>query len=64
MQVKFARQFGKQYNRAPDKIKKAFDNRLDLFFANKLHPLLNNHPLTGQYRRYRSYRSINVTGDW
>ena len=61
MRVKFSRRFEKRYNKAPKKVKKAFDSRLEIFVADKFHPTLNNHALTG---RYTGYRSINITGDW
>jgi len=61
IKVKFSKKFSKQYDKAPTKIKKAFKKRLGLFLRNKFHFQLNNHPLTG---RFKSHRSINVTGDW
>lgn len=61
MQIRFSKQFTKSYEKSPDKIKDAFDQRLDLFKNDKFHPLLNNHALTGNYS---GYRSINITGDW
>lgn len=61
MQIKFGDVFTKQYDKAPTKVRKAFDERLTLFCANKHHPLLNNHQLLG---KYQDCRSINITGDW
>ncbi len=61
MQVQFSRQFKKQYRKSPKKIQSAFDKRLGLFIKNKNHPTLKNHALTG---KFRSFRSINVTGNW
>lgn len=61
MQIKFARRFTKQYEKADQKIRTAFDKRLKLFTQNPSHPQLNNHTLTGQLS---GYRSINITGDW
>lgn len=61
MKAKFSKIFGKQYAKAPSKIKSAFNKRLDLFLENQFHPLLNNHALAG---KYQEYNSINVTGDW
>ena len=49
MSIKFSKQFAKCYEKAPDKIKYAFEQRLDLFKNDKFHPLLNNHGLTGNY---------------
>lgn len=61
MQIKFGKKFSKQYDRAPSKIQKAFDERLDLFLQNKFHPQLSNHALGG---KYKGSRSINIIGDW
>ena len=61
MRVRFSGKFSKTYDKAPYKIRDAFDTRLKLFLENPYHPQLNNHPLGG---KYRGYRSINVTGDW
>ena len=61
MRVKFSRRFEKRYNRAPKKIRKAFDSRLEIFIADKFHPTLNNHALIG---KFAGYRSLNITGDW
>ncbi len=61
MKINFAREFIKQYCKADSKIKEATDKRLELFSENHLNPILNNHPLTGDYK---DYRSINITGDW
>ena len=61
MNIKFGKKFAKQYSKAPQKIKKAFSDRLEIFKKQPLHPLLNNHYLKG---KYLSCQSINVTGDW
>ena len=61
MNIKFAKKFAKSYNKAPTKIKKAFNDRLELFQENPFNPLLNNHQLTG---KYEGLRSINITGNW
>ncbi len=61
MRINFAREFTKQYRRTDPKIRKAVDKRLDLFLQNPLNPTLNNHPLSGNYK---GYRSTNITGDW
>ena len=59
--VSYSRRFIKQYEKADQKIQKAFDRKLALFLTDSFHPLLNNHELTGQFA---GYRSINITGDW
>lgn len=60
MKVRFSNSFRKQYNKSPNKIQKAFDDRLKLFLQNSFNPQLRNHQLTG---KFRNYRSINITGD-
>ncbi|MBU0570092.1 type II toxin-antitoxin system mRNA interferase toxin, RelE/StbE family [Patescibacteria group bacterium] len=61
MKIKFSKKFSKRFDKAPKKIRTAFNNRLEVFINDKFHSQLNNHSLTG---RYRGHRSINVTGDW
>ncbi|MEK7110150.1 MAG: type II toxin-antitoxin system YafQ family toxin [Patescibacteria group bacterium] len=61
MNIKFGKKFAKQYSKAPQKIKKTFDNRLEIFKEQPFHPLFNNHFLTGGYLHSCS---INITGDW
>jgi addiction module RelE/StbE family toxin len=61
MGIDYSARFIKAFKKAPRKIQIAFRNRLELFTKDKFHPLLNNHPLSG---RYKNYRSINITGDW
>jgi addiction module RelE/StbE family toxin len=61
MQIRFAKKFVKQYEKASIKIQFVFDNKLKLFAQNPSFPQLNNHALTG---KLSGYRSINVTGDW
>lgn len=61
MVIKFSRKFSKQDTKADKKIKLAFNQRLKIFFKNKSHPRLYNHPLKG---KLNGYRSISITGDW
>lgn len=61
MVIRFSKGFVKSYDKAPIKVRKAFNTRLVIFQQDKFHPILNNHFLTGSYSEYRS---INVTGDW
>ena len=61
MNIKLGKKFAKQYSKAPQKIKKAFGYRLEIFRNDPFHPLLNNHSLTGGYL---NSQSINITGDW
>lgn len=55
------RHFQKKTAKLPTKIKRALSERLRLFARDPFHTLLNNHALHGSLR---SYRSINITGDW
>lgn len=61
MRIDFTNKFNKQLKKSPDKIKKAFQERLAMFIENKYNQTLNNHQLKGEHKKYRS---INVTGDW
>lgn len=61
MKIRYSRRFLKRFDKTPCKIQEAFKNRLLLFIKNRLHPLLNNHKLSGDYS---DYWSINITGDW
>lgn len=61
MRISFSRAFTKQYKKAPQKIRSAFNKKLKLFLKNPHHPILNNHQLSG---KLKGYRSINITGDW
>lgn len=59
--IDFSRRFDKQLKKVPLEIKKAFRDKFALFLQNHFHSQLNNHSLTGQLK---SYRSVNITGDW
>lgn len=52
MRMIFDRKFTKQREKAPEKIRLAFD---------EFNSLLDNHALKGEWA---GYRSINVTGNW
>ena len=56
-----SRQFKKKVTKLPKNIRAALKERLRLFLENPHHPVLNNHPLHGSLR---NYRSINITGDY
>lgn len=56
----FHRSFEKAYLKKDKKIRAAFDERFELFRRDTFHPLLNNHPLHGEWE---GHRSINITGD-
>lgn len=55
------KQFSKKAAKLPARIKFSLAERLKIFIKNPFHGLLNNHSLQGNMR---SYRSINITGDY
>jgi addiction module RelE/StbE family toxin len=61
MTIQFHRLFKKRYKKIPAKIQRQIDIRLRLFSQSQFHPLLNNHPLTGDRQ---GQWSINITGNW
>jgi len=61
MQTILHRNFVKKFTKRLPKIQEAFKSRRNLFLENPFHPLLNNHPLTGDRK---GQWSINITGDW
>ena len=60
MRIVLHRNFKKQYKKLRDEEQRRFRERRNLFLKNPFHPILNNHPLRGEHR---GYRSINVGGD-
>lgn len=61
MQVDYHRKFLKNLTKLPPKIRQFFRQRLELFLNDKFTPILDNHPLHGEFF---GCRSINVTGDY
>ena len=61
MKIKFHKSFIKDYRRLDNKIKKVLKDRLELFYQNPYHIKLNNHPLQG---KWKNYKSINITGNF
>lgn len=61
MIVGYKKGFEKKTRRLSIGIRKALAERLRIFLESPRHPLLNDHPLAGSWR---GYRSINITGDW
>jgi len=61
MKISYSKNFIKQSKKLDQKIKRKLVTRIELFVENPLDIELNNHPLKG---RYKKYRSINVTGDY
>lgn len=60
MRVIFHRNFEKQYRKLRVSERKRVKERLGLFLDDEFNPVLNNHPLRG---KYKGYRSINIAGD-
>ncbi|MBI4090595.1 MAG: type II toxin-antitoxin system mRNA interferase toxin, RelE/StbE family [Candidatus Komeilibacteria bacterium] len=60
MKIVFHKHFEKQFLKLRPAEKKRFKERKDIFMHDPYHPVLNNHPLRGTYK---GYRSINVGGD-
>ena len=52
--------FIRQSRQLPPEIRQQLKHSIELFSDNLLHPSLRNHPLKG---KYKSHRSIDVTGD-
>ncbi len=61
MQIAYSKKFIKDFKKCPKNIKTNFKKRLEIFINNQNHSTLNNHPLMGELK---NYRSINITGDW
>lgn len=61
MRIYLHRKFLKKFAQLQPKLKEKFKERRNLFIQDMSHPLLNNHPLTGD--RMGQW-SINITGDW
>ena len=60
MRINFHKDFSKQYDKLSMKLRKRFNERLEIFKENPFAPELNNHLLHG---KCLGLRSINVTGD-
>lgn len=60
MTVLLHEQCKKQYKKLRSAEQQKFKERRNLFLFNPFNVLLNNHPLHG---KYKGYRSINITGD-
>lgn len=60
MRITLHKNFEKRYKKLVASEKEKFKNRRDIFLKDEFDPILNNHPLRGEYQ---GYRSINVMGD-
>lgn len=61
MYIKFSNIFLKQQKAAPQIIKIAWREALELFSETQQHPSLRNHALKDEYA---GHRSININDDW
>lgn len=60
MKIRFHSNFEKRYKKLGKNRQRRVKERLVLFWQDEFSPILNNHPLRG---RYKGYRSINIAGD-
>lgn len=60
MKIKLHKNFLKHYKKLTQSQKKKFKEKRDLFLKDEFDPILNNHPLKGNFL---GYRSINISGD-
>jgi len=61
MQIEYSKRFIKEFKKCPENIKTNFKKRLETFINDPYNSILNNHPLIGELK---NYRSLNITGDW
>ncbi len=61
MNINFHKSFKKKYKKLRLRERRKFDEKLKLFEINPFDPFLNNHPLCG---KFKIFRSINITGDF
>ena len=59
MKVSYSKNFIKQSKKLNKPVRDKLIQRIELFTNNPLDSELNNHPLKGKYKKYRS---INITG--
>ena len=61
MEASLHRSFIKKFKKLRPEIRRKFQDRKRIFLINPRHPLLENHPLSGDHL---GQWSINVTGDY
>lgn len=61
MKISYSKNFIKQSKKLNKSVRLRLIARIEIFNKNPLDQELNNHPLKGKYKRYRS---INLTGDY
>ena len=60
MIIRFHGIFEKQIKKLASSNRIKLKEKLVIFIADEFNPVLNNHPLKG---KYKGYRSINIAGD-
>ena len=60
MIIRFHGIFEKQIKKLASSNRIKLKEKLGIFIADEFNPILNNHPLKG---KYKGYRSINIAGD-
>lgn len=60
MKILLHKTFEKQYKKLDQKQKNSFKTRRNIFIANPFEQILNNHPLHGDLK---DFRSININSD-
>lgn len=60
MRILLHKHFEKKYKKLKESEKQVFKERRNVFLKNPFASILNNHPLGG---KYKGYRSIDITGD-
>lgn len=61
MTISYSKNFIKQAKKLDKPVRQRLIERIKIFAKDPLCSELNNHPLKG---RYKKYRSINITGDF
>jgi addiction module RelE/StbE family toxin len=61
MQLEYSKKFIKEFKKCPEGVKTNLKSRLKVFINDPYNPILNNHPLVGELK---DYRSLNINGDW
>lgn len=61
MKIILHRNFEKKFAKLHLKLKEQFKERRNIFLEDPFHPILNNHPLSGNRG---GQWSVNITGNW
>lgn len=60
MTISYSKNFIREAKKLNKQQQQKLQERIELFNKNPLHPVLRNHALKG---KYKTYRSIDITGD-